>query len=341
MSIRQSLRGIAPLRIWVVRACEGRSDKLRSRAKEERSDYTSVAAAKTPLWLSHARVPLLLPLTPASFVAVAFSSQTLLVLVLLIISLLVWMVIKEDRAIGEERRAEKTRSLLLQLLTLPPPLSLVAASLTNTLDTVNSDAASPSWKKSPKTIILFVCFGAVTSGVNGFFMWRLAALKQLQAKEAAAAAEALLARAPSTFLERRFPILNAILPGDPHEMILYILNFLMILQSVKVWQNWRHSPVAGAIRKWQSTRLNKMLRNRELRRIQRRAARELAKTQVAPAAASTAAAAFALVTRGGAAAARRGAMIRGKLLFGSIKRIISSAITSVLLVIASIFGTQS
>lgn len=88
--------------------------------------------------------------------------------------------------------------------------------------------------------------------------------------------------------------------GDPHEMILYALNFFMILQSVKVWQNWRHSPVAGAIRKWQSTRLNKMLRQRELRRIQRRAARELAK-QSAPsgAAFATPSTARGLITRGG------------------------------------------
>lgn len=239
---------------------------------------------------------------------------TILLLVLLIISLLVWMVIKEDMAIS---------------------------SLTNTLDTVNADAISSSSKKSGNgRIIFFICFGAITSGVNGFFMWRMAALKQIQAKQAAAAAEALLARAPSTFLERRFPILNAILPGDPHEMILYCLNFIMIVQSVKVWQNWRHSPVAGAIRKWQSTRLNKMIRTRELRRIQRRAARELAKTQAAPAAAtSTAAAAFALVTRGGAAVAGAGSRLGskggGKLLFGSIRRLLATAIS----LIISLFAT--
>lgn len=86
----------------------------------------------------------------------------------------------------------------------------------------------------------------------------------------------LLKVAP-TFMERNFPIISAILPSNSHEVVLYIINFLMICQGYNVWQNWRHSPVAGAIRRWQSTGLNKMLRKRELRRIARRAEKELAR----------------------------------------------------------------
>ena len=107
---------------------------------------------------------------------------TILVLILLLICLLVWIIIKEDKTI---------------------------ASLANTLDTIQPEASIP-WKKSTKSILLFVGFGAITSGLH---MRNMAIIKNLQAAEAATAAEALIAEAPS-FMEKRFPIINAILPGE-------------------------------------------------------------------------------------------------------------------------------
>ncbi|GMI13052.1 hypothetical protein TrLO_g3109 [Triparma laevis f. longispina] len=175
---------------------------------------------------------------------------TLVLLIALIISLLLWMIIKEDQTI-------KTISKTLE----------------------NVDSGSKTWKRGIKPVIMVVAFGVISSGLNGYLMWRVAMAKSLQAEvaaEAAVAAERLLKVAP-TFMERNFPIISAILPSNSHEVVLYIINFLMICQGYNVWQNWRHSPVAGAIRRWQSTGLNKMLRKRELRRIARRAEKELAR----------------------------------------------------------------
>ncbi|GMH57765.1 hypothetical protein TrST_g2358 [Triparma strigata] len=177
---------------------------------------------------------------------------TLVVLVVLIISLLLWMIVKEDQTI-------KT--------------------ISRTLETVEQGGSPASWKRGIKPVIVVVAFGVVSSGLNGYLMWRVALAKSLQAEaaaEAAVAAERLMKVVP-TFMERNFPIIAAILPSNSHELVLYIINFLMICQGYNVWQNWRHSPVAGAIRRWQSTGLNKMLRKRELRRIARRAEKELAK----------------------------------------------------------------
>ena len=112
-------------------------------------------------------------------------------------------------------------------------------------------------------------------------------------------------------MQRRAPIIAAMMPDNYHEVFLYILNFLMVVQGFKVWQNWRHSPASAMIRKWQASRVARMLKKRELRRIQRRAARELTKA---------AADAAALSGTGGKAMKAVAAQVTAGFIFGGLNR---------------------
>lgn len=54
----------------------------------------------------------------------------------------------------------------------------------------NVDSGSKTWKRGIKPVIMVVAFGVISSGLNGYLMWRVAMAKSLQAEVAAEAAVA-------------------------------------------------------------------------------------------------------------------------------------------------------
>jgi methionine-rich copper-binding protein CopC len=185
-------------------------------------------------------------------------------LVLLLIGLLVYIVLTESATISSFQRT---------LETLPPP---------------------PPPKRNIKYVLVMLALGGATSGANAYFMSRVPQRRQAAAAAAAAFELAAKEAIPTTFIQvrmvkgrrswsgrwakdrtacqtnspyllvaseqRRFPIIAALMPDSYHEVFLYVLNFLMVLQGFKVWQNWKHSPASSMIRKWQASRVARMLK---------------------------------------------------------------------------------
>ena len=165
---------------------------------------------------------------------------SLLALLLIVVSLLIIIIVREDRLLSQ------------------------------TLTTMNTQK---SWRKtltSPAAVTSYVAV-VITAG-NAYLL--NTAMKTSSTRSAFLARE--LAVPPPTWMERQFPALAAISPSDRHEMVLYAINALMVYQGFSVWRNWKLSPARAAVVKWQQSWVSKMLRNRELRKIQVRAARELA-----------------------------------------------------------------
>ncbi len=120
-----------------------------------------------------------------------------------------------------------------------------------------------------KPILILTSTGIAITGINAY-------MYQNVLKQQAAAAAAMAIEAPVPVMSRRFPMLNAILPSDKHEFILYAINFFFLYKGLGAWTQWKHSPVRNAIQRWQKSGINRMLRNRELRRQQRLLAKQLA-----------------------------------------------------------------
>ena len=120
-------------------------------------------------------------------------------------------------------------------------------------------------------LVLTTCL--ITTGVNGLVMWKIA-LRNAEARVAAVSLQ-VAKRAPS-FIERRLPGVAKFLPDNYHEVALYLIQFVVVFQGLKVWRGWQSSPIHSVITKWEGSELNRVLRNRRLRRIQKGVSKELA-----------------------------------------------------------------